>query len=81
MDSVTYLCSFHKTFNQKQRLIQLMREHFILIDNGMESLIKSKQPLKGSRIGLMIREMSTIKKREEAEEEECSVSLWRRCWA
>ncbi len=78
---ITYLCGFDKTLNEKQGLIELMREHFILIDNGMKSLIKSKQPLKGSRIRLAIREMGTIKKIEEAEEEEFSVSLCKRCWA
>jgi hypothetical protein len=47
----------------------------------MESLIKSKQSLEGSRIRLVIREMSTIKKIEEVEEDEFSVSLCMRCWA
>jgi hypothetical protein len=81
VEPVTYLCSFDKTLNKKQGLIQLMRENFILIDNGMESLIKSKQSLEGSRIRLVIREMSTIKKIEEVEEDEFSVSLCMRCWA
>ncbi len=52
---LTDLHSLNKTLNDKQVLVELMREDFILINNGMKSLIKGKEPLKSSRMRLAIK--------------------------